>query len=121
MSRAYGIEEARKTLGDLVTAAQYGNPTIITRNGKPAAALVSISDIADALQHLHSTIRKTGTSIEPIRGGFARLAELIPEEPTMEHFTAWLTTDPTCLDQACADVVVLADELRASQKRIANT
>ena len=29
-----------------------------------------------------------------------------------EHFTAWLTTDPTCLDQACADVVVLADELR---------
>lgn len=30
----------------------------------------------------------------------------------MEHFTAWLTTDPTCLDQACADVVVLRDELR---------
>lgn len=30
----------------------------------------------------------------------------------MEHFTAWLTTDPTCLDQACADIVVLRDELR---------
>jgi hypothetical protein len=30
----------------------------------------------------------------------------------MEHFTAWLTTDPSCLDQDYADVVVLADELR---------
>lgn len=30
----------------------------------------------------------------------------------MEHFTAWLTTDPSCLDQGCADVVVLRDELR---------
>lgn len=30
---------------------------------------------------------------------------------TPEHFTAWLTTDPTALDQACADVVVLRDEL----------
>lgn len=29
-----------------------------------------------------------------------------------EHFTAWLTTDTSCLDQACADVVVLRDELR---------
>lgn len=42
------------------------------------------------------------------------IARIIPiEEPAMtEHFTAWLTTDPSCLDQACADVVVLADELR---------
>lgn len=29
-----------------------------------------------------------------------------------KHYTAWLTTDPSCLDQGCADVVVLADELR---------
>lgn len=42
------------------------------------------------------------------------IARIVPhEEPTMtEHFTAWLTTDPSCLDQACADVVVLRDELR---------
>ena len=41
------------------------------------------------------------------------VARIVPiEEPTMEHFTAWLTTDPTCLDQGCADVVVLRDELR---------
>jgi prevent-host-death family protein len=73
-----GIEDARKTLGDLVTAARYGHTTVITRNGKPAARIVPI------------------------------------EEPAMpEHFTAWLTTDPTCMeqDQTCADVLVLADEL----------
>ncbi|WP_395103882.1 hypothetical protein [Actinomadura sp. SCN-SB] len=29
-----------------------------------------------------------------------------------EHCTAWLTTDPSCLEQECADVVVLVDELR---------
>ncbi|MEU0991240.1 hypothetical protein [Streptomyces sp. NPDC005953] len=27
------------------------------------------------------------------------------------HYTAWLTTDSTCLDGACSDVTVLADEL----------
>jgi len=44
------------------------------------------------------------------------VARIVPiEENTMtapERFTAWLTTDPTALDQACADVVVLRDELR---------
>lgn len=41
------------------------------------------------------------------------IARIVPiEEPTMEHFTAWLTTDPGALDQGCADVVVLRDELR---------
>src|SRR5690606_19848439 len=28
----------------------------------------------------------------------------------MTSFYAWVTTDPTCLDQGCADVVVLRDE-----------
>ena len=28
----------------------------------------------------------------------------------MTSYVAWLTTDPTCLDQGCADVVVLRDE-----------
>jgi prevent-host-death family protein len=36
-----GIEEARAKLGDLVIDAQHGSPTHITRNGKPAAVIVS--------------------------------------------------------------------------------
>lgn len=38
-SKEVGIEEARKRLGDLVTAAQQGADIILTRNGKPAARL----------------------------------------------------------------------------------
>lgn len=29
----------------------------------------------------------------------------------MQHFTAWITSDPSCLDQPNMDVVVLADIL----------
>lgn len=40
--KVVGIEDARKQLGDLVTAAQQGADVILTRNGKPAARLVRI-------------------------------------------------------------------------------
>ena len=39
-SEYIGIEEARKTLGDLVTAVQQGADIVLTRNGKPAARIV---------------------------------------------------------------------------------
>lgn len=29
---------------------------------------------------------------------------------TTTHFTAWLTNDPSCLDQPCIDLTVLEDE-----------
>lgn len=35
-----GIEDARKSLGGLVTAAQQGTDIILTRNGKPAARII---------------------------------------------------------------------------------
>src|ERR1043165_6010017 len=45
MNREIGIEEARKTLGDLVTRVQYTRELItITRNGKPAAVLAPIQE-----------------------------------------------------------------------------
>lgn len=38
------IEEARRTLGDLVDRAHLaGEPTLITRNGRPRAVMVSTS------------------------------------------------------------------------------
>lgn len=39
-SKEVGIEEARKRLGDYITAAQQGTDIILTRNGKPAARLI---------------------------------------------------------------------------------
>lgn len=43
-SREVGIEDARKRLGDLVTAVQQGVEVILTRNGKPAARIVRYED-----------------------------------------------------------------------------
>lgn len=46
-SKEVGIEEARKRLGDLVTAAQQGTDIILTRNGKPAARLTATINVGD--------------------------------------------------------------------------
>jgi prevent-host-death family protein len=43
-----GAEEARNQLPDLLAAAERGQPTIITRHGKPVAALVPIADYRPA-------------------------------------------------------------------------
>lgn len=43
-SKVVGIEEARKRLGDLVTAVQQGADIILTRNGKPAARLTAYNE-----------------------------------------------------------------------------
>jgi prevent-host-death family protein len=39
-----GAEEARNQLPELLTAAQHGRQTIITRHGKPIAILAPISN-----------------------------------------------------------------------------
>lgn len=41
-----GAEEARSQLPDLLTAAQRGQRTIITRHGRPVAALVPMKALA---------------------------------------------------------------------------
>lgn len=40
--RRKGAEEARNQLPDLLDAAEKGEPTIITRHGRPIAALIPI-------------------------------------------------------------------------------
>jgi prevent-host-death family protein len=43
-----GLEQARATLPELVTSAQAGRTRIITRHGKPAAALVPLDQVQAA-------------------------------------------------------------------------
>jgi prevent-host-death family protein len=43
MATTKGAEEARNQLPDLLDAAESGESTIITRHGRPVAALVPIS------------------------------------------------------------------------------
>jgi prevent-host-death family protein len=41
-----GAEEARNQLPDLLTAAENGYSTIITKHGRPVAAIVPMSDFS---------------------------------------------------------------------------
>ncbi len=43
-----GAEEARRQLPELLTAAQHGRQTIITRHGRPVAVLTPISAQVEA-------------------------------------------------------------------------
>jgi len=42
MSKTYGVEEARQALPKLLDLANRGTSTIITRHGRPVAALVPV-------------------------------------------------------------------------------
>jgi prevent-host-death family protein len=45
-----GVEEARNQLPDLLDAAEKGQATVITRHGRPVAALVPVDALAAAVQ-----------------------------------------------------------------------
>jgi prevent-host-death family protein len=47
-----GAEEARSRLPDLLDAAEKGQSTVITRHGKPVAALVPIKDYKERPRQL---------------------------------------------------------------------
>ena len=49
-TRRKGAEEARNQLPDLLSAAEEGESTIITRHGRPVAALVPIEAYGAKLQ-----------------------------------------------------------------------
>jgi prevent-host-death family protein len=48
--RRKGAEEARNQLPELLEAAEKGQPTIITRHGRPVAALMPIEAYGTALR-----------------------------------------------------------------------
>ncbi len=56
-----GAEEARSQLPDLLTAAQHGRQTIITRHGRPVAILARISEQA-LLRRQRSLLSLAGIS-----------------------------------------------------------
>jgi len=49
-ARQRGAEDARNQLPELLVAAENGEPTIITKRGKPVAALMPIDSHALALR-----------------------------------------------------------------------
>lgn len=64
--QSVSIEEARRTLGDLVDRARLaGEPTMITRHGKPGAVVVSTDWYAEAEELLSAA---GGPATAPERG-----------------------------------------------------
>jgi prevent-host-death family protein len=65
-SASIGLERARATLPDLVNEAGAGRSRIITRHGKPAAALVPLSLLPAQRAHKQPsllTLRGTGRGL----------------------------------------------------------
>ena len=62
--RYSGVEEARQNLPSLLADAKSGKPVVITKHGKPYAAIVPLEALPDA---------RTGPSIHALRGSGAGL------------------------------------------------
>ncbi len=63
MTKTYGVEEARQALPTLLDRALEGQSTIITRHGRPVAAVVPVDQV-----HVHGVVgmaalQGTGTGL----------------------------------------------------------
>lgn len=58
--RTTGAEQARNQLADLLTAAERGSSTIITKHGRPVAAIVPVGEMEGGVRQ-HSLLAARGT------------------------------------------------------------
>ena len=59
-----GAEEARNQLPDLLAAAERGRTTVITKHGRPVAAIVPMEEVSGARkQHPLVTLRGSGRGL----------------------------------------------------------
>lgn len=74
MEKNISVAEAKATFSECIRKVQAGNTVVITRHGKPVAALVSPSD----LEHLER-LRKAGpeSGLASIAGGWENSEELV--------------------------------------------
>ncbi|MDF1591858.1 MAG: type II toxin-antitoxin system Phd/YefM family antitoxin [Desulfobacterales bacterium] len=73
MEKNISVAEAKATFSECIRSAEAGSAVLITRHGKPVAALVSPSD----LEHLER-LRKAGpeSGLASIAGGWENSEEL---------------------------------------------
>jgi antitoxin Phd len=72
--RSLQLRDAKASLSAVVSAAERGEATTITKHGKPAAVVIPVSDA-----------RRLYPSKRP---GFAELLMAIPHDPEIERDTA---------------------------------
>lgn len=74
MAAEYPIAEVKAKLGQFVRDAEEGRPTVITRHGKPVAALVPAEDLAQ-LERLRAAGPAAG--LASLAGGWEGSDELV--------------------------------------------
>jgi prevent-host-death family protein len=84
-----GIEKARNQLGEIVDKARFtGEPTTITRQGKPAAVVVSsdwLANVAALLDDLEAVAEYSHWSLALRSGAGRRIAGLAPQDRRVVH------------------------------------
>ena len=73
MNKSISVAKAKATFSDCIRQVEVGSPVLITRHGKPVAALVRAGD----LEHLER-LRKAGpeSGLAGIAGGWENSEEL---------------------------------------------
>ncbi len=74
MLKALSVAEAKATLSDAIRDVETGTPVIITRHGKPVAALVRAEDLS-TLERLRSAGPQQG--LASIAGGWKGSDDLV--------------------------------------------
>lgn len=67
--RSKGVEEARSELPRILEEAERGQSTIITRHGKPVAAIVPLSRLSAQSQEPLTTVSGSGRGLWDRAGG----------------------------------------------------
>lgn len=81
MARHLSVAEAKATLSERIREVERGEPVVITRHGKPVAALVRAEDV-ERLERLRAAGPEGG--LASVAGGWEgseELARLLTESP----------------------------------------
>lgn len=74
MSSTRSVSEVKARLSDCIREAEHGEPVIITRHGRPVAALVGVTEL-EALERLRAAGPEAG--LASVAGGWEGSQELV--------------------------------------------
>lgn len=73
-TKSLSVAQVKATLSEQIRSAEHGDPVMITRHGKPVAALVPAEDL-EALRRLRATGPEGG--LASVAGGWEDSEELV--------------------------------------------
>ena len=91
MAKQVTITQARDQLSAHVRSAEHGTPVVITRRGRPVAAIVAADDF-ERLERLRAAGPQAG--LAGLAGGWERTDELVDELATRRRGPARTPLEP---------------------------